>query len=139
MPVTSTPALVQNPKKGLVQIVSADGTNQKTVRAAGANGTKVTSLMAASDDSAQRLLQISVLRGGTNYVLGTVPVPANAGTDGAVPTANLLDITKLVGLAVDNDGQPYLFLESGDTLQVKATTAVTAAKTIHVHSDQGDF
>lgn len=129
----------QTPEAGPVQIVPADTTTQKSVFAAGANGAKITGVVACSDDTAARVLQLSILRSAVNYVLGSVNVPALSGTDGIAPTVNLLDPSKIPGLPVDNDGQPHILLESGDTLQVKTLVTVTAAKTIHVVSFGGNF
>ena len=139
MALKSFPTFVNAPKTGLVQIVNADASGQKTVLAAGADGSKVTSLRACSDDTAARVLQISKLRSGTNYVIGSVNVPAASGTDGTAVAVDLMNSTMLPGLPKDNDGQPYIFLESGDSLQVKSLTTVTAAKTVHVVADYANF
>lgn len=129
--------LAKQPRKGLVQIANGDGTGNKTVIAAGANGSKVASLMAASTDTSARDVQVSLVRGGTTYPLGVTNVPITAGTIAATPPVNLL--AAIAGLPVDNDGQKYLFLESGDTLVVSALIAVTSAKLISVHADYADF
>jgi len=139
MATSPIPVLVQTPKIGLMQIANADALNQKTVVAAGPNGTKVVSLIAASADTTVRVLQISVGRGGANYIIGSVSVPANSGTDGVAPGANLLAPSLMPGLPVDNDGQAYIFLQSGDMLQVSATTTVTSGKLIHISAIEADF
>jgi hypothetical protein len=139
MPTSSTPVLVQTPKLGLAQIVNADASNKKTVVTAGANGSKLTALTACSDDTSARIVQVIVTRSATDYILASVPVPAGSGTDGSAAAVNLLNATILPGLSIDNDGQRYLFLESGDTLAVKATTTVTAAKTVAIAAGFGNF
>jgi len=137
--MASTPVVLQTPKIGVVQIVNADASNQKTVITAGASGSKVTSLIAASDDTSSRVVQISVTRSSTAYVLGSVSIPAASGTDGSTASVNLLGTTLLPGLPVDNDGQQYIFLQNGDTLTAKALSTVTSGKTIHLTSNYGDF
>jgi hypothetical protein len=139
MATSPIPVLVQAPKIGLVQIANADASTQKVVVTAGANGTKVVSLTAASSDTAARVLQISVGRGGTNYIIGSVSVPAGAGTNGTSPSVNLLASTLLPGLPVDNDGQPYVFLQTGDVLQVSSTTTVTSNTLVHLSAIEADF
>src|SRR5437764_13486004 len=127
---TPTPILPQAVKNGKVQIVNADGSNQKTVYAAATNGSKVTSLIAVSSDTSARDVQISITNGGTSFPLGTVAVAAGSGNSSTTKSANLLDPTVLQGLATDSDGNPYIHLVSGDTLTVSALSTVTSGKTI---------
>lgn len=134
------PEFVKQPQNGKVQIANADAQNQKTVYTAGASGSKVTSLIAVSTDTSARDVQVSITNGGTSYPLGTVSVPAGAGNSSSVASCNLLDVTKLVGLALDSDGNPYIHLISGDTLTVSALATVTTAKLITVSAPTaGDF
>ncbi len=141
MAVSATPVFPQTPKHGLVQCVNADGTNKKTVITAGSNGSKVLSLLGASDDTSDRTFLVYVTRSGTSYLIGSCLIPDLSGTDGGTdPTVNLLNSTNIPGLPVDNDGQRYLLLQSGDTLDVALTTgAVTAGKTVHFSSNYADF
>lgn len=138
MAVSHQGVFVQTPKITPITIVNADGTNKKTVATAGANGSKVTGLTIASDDAA-RVLQIWLTRSATSYLLATVDVAANSGFDGIVAVTNGMNSVEWPGLPIDNDGQVYFFLESGDTLQISVTVAVTAAKTIYGKCIFGDF
>jgi hypothetical protein len=134
------PTLVKQPRKGLVQIANADGSNNKTVVTAGANGSKVVSLFASSTEltANNRDVQVSIVRAAVTYVLATTTVPFSAGfTVAAFGPINLL--AAIPNLPIDNDGQRYLFLESGDTLVVASLTTLTAGKIISVHSDYGDL
>lgn len=131
------PTLPRMPRKGLVQIANADASAQKTVITAGANGNKVVNLIASSTDTSARDVQVSLVRSSTTYVLATTTVPITAGFVAATPPVDLLAL--IPNLPRDQDGQPYLFLESGDTLVVNALTTVTSAKTISVHSDHAEF
>lgn len=120
----------KQPMNGRVQIVNADAQAQKTIYTAGANGSKLTSLLAVSTDTSSRDVQISITNGGTSYPIGTVTIPAGAGNTGGVAAQNILG--GLVGLAVDSDGNFYIHLQSGDTLTASALATVTTAKTITV-------
>ncbi len=140
MAVSHLPVLVQTPKTTSNTWVNADSADtKKTVVTAGSNGSKVTALIATSSDTSDRLAQVWITRSATSYLLATVNVPDLSGFGAADPTVNLLNSTSLPGLPVDNDGQSYLFLESGDTLQVSFTTQVTAAKTVYVTSCFANF
>jgi hypothetical protein len=130
---------VKQPRKGLVQIANADGSSQKTVVTAGANGSKVTSLIASSTEltANNRDVQVALVRSATSYVLVTTTVPFSAGFAAGNSPINLIALVP--NLPTDNDGQRYLFLESGDTLVVSSLTTVTSGKIISVHADYGDF
>ena len=136
----SVATLIRQPQNGKVQIANADGQNQKTVYAAGANGSKVTALIATSSDTSARDVQISITNGGTSYPLGTISVPIGAGNSSAAVSVNLLNSTALPGIAIDSDGNPYIHLVSGDTLTVSALSTVTSGKLITVTAATvGDF
>lgn len=135
------PSYIKQPQNGKVQILPADTTALKTVLTAGASGSKVTSLIATNTDSANaRVIQIFIVNGGTNYCLGTINVPLNAGFASGVNAVNLLDPTIILGLPLDSDGNPYINLISGDTLQAASLTTVAAGKAINViAATAGDF
>ena len=139
MAISHQGVFVQTPKITPITIVPADTTTKKTVATAGANGSKVIGLSISSDDTAARVLQIWLTRAAVSYLLATIDIPALAGFDGIVPVVNAMNSTEWPGLPVDNDGQTYFFLESGDTLQIATTATITAAKTIYGKTIFGDF
>ena len=131
---------------GLARILPADTTGKKTVatgKAAGAaepGGTKITGLIATSNDGTlAHVLLISILRTAVNYVIGAVNVPINSGTDGTAVSVNLLNSTSIPGLPVDRNGQRYLLLQAGDVLQVNAAVAVSANKEVDLVAMGYDF
>src|SRR6185369_14320295 len=71
-------------------------------------------------------------------ILTTIPVAITAGTDGATAAANFFNTTYWPGYPVDNDGNPYLFLESVDYLAVSAP-AVTANKILNFTAIGANF
>jgi hypothetical protein len=138
MTMVATPAFVQNPKITPAAFTNADSANaKKTIATAAANGSKVVSASAASTDTSNRTAQLWLTRSATSYLLGAAVVATLAGTDGVTPSANLL--SQIPSLPHDNDGQAYVFLESGDTLQVSFTAQVTSAKEIDVVAQFGNF
>ena len=137
--MTATPTLVQTPKITPNSWVNADAANtKKTICTAGSSGTKVVGISASSTDTSNRTGQLWLTRSGTSYLIASFVVPTLAGTDGIVPAVNLMRAS-LLPLPVDNDGQPYLLLVSGDTLQASFTGVVTAAKEIDIVCIHGDF
>ncbi len=139
MAVTATPVFVQTPKITPVAFTNSDSANtKKTIHTAGSNGSKVVAILATSTDTSNRTGQVWLTRSGTSSLITSKVVPTLAGTDGAVASANVLD-TSLLTLPADNDGQKYLFLVSGDTLQISFTAQVTSAKEIDVTCVAADF
>ncbi len=138
MAVSHSPVLVQFAKITPAAFTNSDSANtKKTIATAGTDGSKVVAVHAASTDTSARIAQLWLTRSATSYLLGAKSVAITAGSDGTTVTSNLLD--NLAALPMDNDGQRYLFLESGDTLQVSFTTQVTAAKEIDVVAQFGNF
>lgn len=131
------PTLPRMPRKAVAQVLNATGTAQVTVVTAGANGNKVVNLVATSTDTTAQIAAVSLVRSSTTYLLATTSVPANAGNGSGTAPVDLLAI--IPNLAHDQDGQPYLFLESGDALVINTVGAVTSGKVINVHSDHAEF
>lgn len=139
MAVSATPVFPQTPNGGHVQILPADASALKTLYTAATNGSKVTAVIATSNDTTARDLTIGITRSSVFYPLGTITCAINAGQVAGTPALNLLDPSVIKGLPVDNDGQVYIFLVSGDTLQVKSLTTVTTAKEIDLSCVAADF
>ena len=119
--------------------VNADGTTKHTIVTAGANGTKVLNGFVASTDSVARNLNIFLTRSAVSYLLGSVHIPVAAGADGTTPGVSILDTTLIPGLPLDQFGHPFLYLQSGDTLQAGLTVAVTAGTNVFVTVNSVDF
>lgn len=141
MAVSHEPVFVQTPQITPVAFTNSDSANtKKTIHTAGSDGSKVVAVLATSTDTSNRTAQLWLTRSATSYLLGSVVVTTLAGTDGAVATQNLLPSTLFgAALPIDNDGQRYLSLKSGDTLQVSFTAQVTSAKEIDVVCMAADF
>lgn len=131
---------VQTPEITPAAFTNADAANtKKTVATAGVNGSKVVGVMITSRDTSDRIAQLWLTRSAVSYLLAAASVVAGSGSDGTTPAVNLFDRTLFSGLPVDNDGQAYLFLVSGDTLQVSFTTQITAAKEADAAAVYGNF
>lgn len=139
MAISHQAVFAQTPKITPASLVNADGTGKKTLHTAGANGSKVVAVCATSTDTVARIAQLWLTRSATSYLLGSVNIPIASGSDGSAAAVNLLLSTMIPGLPIDNDGQRYLHLESGDTFQVSVTVAVTAAKEVDFLCIGADF
>jgi hypothetical protein len=137
--VGTQPQFVATPNVGVAQITNGTATTAETVFTAGSSGSKVTALSLSSTDTTARVVQVALVRSSTSYILGTVTVPITAGTDGVTASVDAISQGLLPGLPLDNDGQHYLLLDSGDTLTIVPTATITSAKIISGVAIGGNF
>jgi hypothetical protein len=87
-------------------------------------------------------INFTVSTSGTHLMVIIKPIAAatvaiTSGTDGVTAATDLLGLNAVPN--VDNDGQKYLYLESGDYLAVSSTTTVTSNKMLSIQAIGGDF
>lgn len=139
MAVTSTPVFEQAINVLPVQILAADNQTYKTAFTAGANGSKIESMIVTSNDTSARDITINITRSATNYQLAQISIPITAGYLNTAPCVNILQHAQFPGLAYDANGNKYLLLKSGDTLTVNAPVSLTAAKAFTIFTSGGDL
>jgi hypothetical protein len=140
MAVTSTPIFPQSIKNGSVQIANSDASNLKTIITPGADGSRVDALFVSSTDTSARDLQLVVTKGGVDYILGTISIPANAGNTNAVALVNAFAQSNISSaLTTDLNGNRILMLENGSVLKARSLTTVTATRFINLFASYGDF
>jgi len=130
----------QTPNRGVVQFLQGTDVagTYKTLYTSGANGSKCNALWATNNDaSATHLLTVQIVNGGVKYGGNAVTSVLNAGFANAVPAVNILALW--AGLPMDSDGNPYILLVSGDTIQATFATALTAADVINMETLCADF
>ena len=134
------PTFPYQPNVGSVAVTAAETTALQTVYTAGANGSKILGIIITSNDTSNRDIEINrVTVAPVTYQLYTVPVPLTAGTAAGVAAVNGMDPTYAKGLPVDNDGNPFIYLGIGDTLQVNALATLTGGKAFNVTVFAADF
>lgn len=106
-------------------LTSVEGTGFVDLLTAPVDGSGVLlgRLRATSDDDAAVVLQFARGQGGTDRVIGEVQVPAGSGTNSS---AGWVDLLAPLNLGAT------LTLAPGETLRVRAKTAVAAAKKIDI-------
>lgn len=139
------PTFVKTPNWGATQITTGTGSSVAvTVYAGGANGSKISALMAVSVGTTAAFdVQWGISSGGTLYIHGTASVAAGAGSTSSIASANLMSNAN-VPLSIDSDGNPYFFLPSSAySLQAKtpATSSTWAAGAVInlISPSVGDF
>lgn len=136
--MAANPIFISNLKNGVVTIVNADGTSLKTLLTAGSAGSRVKSLSITSDDSVDRVVQLWLTTGATDYLLGEATIVDGAGSNGTDKSYNLLNAADLPFLQSDGANR-FLDLAASAVLKLKSKTAVTAAKTLYAFAEYGDI
>lgn len=139
------PTFVKTPNWGATQITTGTGSSVAvTVYTGGANGSKISAMLGVSiATTASFDVSWGISSGGTLFVHGTISVGASAGSSSTLATVNLLSNSN-VPLAVDSDGNPFIFLPSSAyTLQAKtpatSSTWTSGAAINVIVPSVGDF
>lgn len=128
MAANTSPVFGKSPNNAEATFTSADTTDRKAICVAVTDGTILKAINVCSNDTAVINLKVFLEDGSTEYLLGTVPIPALSGTDGVEPAVNALDPTWIPGL--DENG--HLYLEADYEVRVGCLATMTAAKTMTV-------
>lgn len=132
----------QTPNRGIVQFLQGTDVagTYKTLYTAGANGSRCTGLVENNNDpSATHLVTVELVNTAVKY--GGTAVTSGLG-DGyltGIPPKAFMSATNWPGLPVDQYGNPYLLMISGDTLQATFATAITSTDKINLQVSCVDF
>jgi len=135
MATNKNPIFLNTIVNNALQFIDSDGTADKTVQLAGADGAAVTDLVGTSTDTADVIMVLSLNDGALSNIIGEITIPLGAGTDGATPPVNLLDAAILQNL--QNDGS--LLLGPAASLTIAPKAAVTATFTVFVTATGGSY
>lgn len=122
--------VTQNIANPGVTILPADTTSFKALHTAGANDDVIKSLMITSTDSAAMNVQLAINNGSSDFVIGTVAVPANSGTNGTAAAVDALASAVMPGLPLDQNGKRVLPLKGTYILKARVLVTVTTAKQV---------
>ncbi|MGJ7484347.1 hypothetical protein ACSFA2_03760 [Variovorax sp. LT2P21] len=129
--MAASASFVATPKTPVVVFANADGTTFKTIATGGTLGTRIDSISASNGDAATaNVLQLAVQVSGVDYVLGEVPIPIGAGTNGTTKSVAVLNPADIPALQYSESGA--LWLASGATLRARVKTAVAGANLVHL-------
>jgi hypothetical protein len=136
---TATPIFPQTVKNYVQQIQNSDGTTIKTLAAGGANGSKIEVINITSTDTSARDIALYMLVSAVSYLLTTISIPITAGSVNNVISVDILRNAQFPALTFDNNGNKYIYVANGSTLQIAALTTVTSTKAIQIFAQGGDF
>ena len=112
-------------------IDNAQGTGNLNIYRAAIPG-RIDSLILASDDTVDHVLQLWAVQSGTpTALLGSVSVPAGSGTDGVLPSVDAIPLVFPTVLT--------FYFDNTYQLGVRVTVAVTAGKNLWVAAIGGYF
>ena len=141
--------LPQVPKSALAQITDSDATGLVPLVTGGANGTKVSAIVASNTDTNAYTLQLilnsggtlssGLVTGGTSYLIAAVSLPVSAGNVAGTPPVGMLSAANIPGVATDGAGVPYLYVNSGDYLCIALTATIAAGKLAAAIATLADF
>lgn len=139
MSANTSPIFGLSPKTQAQTIVPADTTTLKTLYTAGANGARILSVIAVTNDSAANDVNLYVQVGGSGTAANIggkrVPIASGNVVASTIPSAQLLDPTQIPGLLSDGSLQ----LGPGDVLQASVVATVTTAKTLTILTQAIDY
>jgi hypothetical protein len=141
--VTANSAIVpQTPNRGVVQFLQGTDSagTYKTLYTAGSSGSIITGIyLTTSDATATHLVTCQVVNNAVKYGGNAVTTVLGAGFTTNVPAQNFISPNVWPGLPIDQNGNPYLLLISGDTLQCTFATNLTSATVINLVAVAADF
>jgi hypothetical protein len=114
----------QNIELSGVKILLIDTTALKPLFTAGVNDSVVKAINVQSSDTSLRVIQLWVNDGTTDFLIGSVNVPASSGNNGTAATIDLLGGTLMPSLPYDANGKRVLPLPAGYILKVNSTSNV---------------
>jgi hypothetical protein len=117
---------------------STDGTTTKLIVAADADDSKITTISITSSAATGLDILYYFYNGTTDYLVGSVDIPANSGFDGTVNAVNGLNRTNLPWIELDGVGNPYIKLKGTWSLRAAMKTTI-ASGTVTVLATTEDF
>lgn len=121
------------------KIVNADASALVTVYDPPTAGARIDNLCLLSDDTSARDIQFWITVSAVDYLLGTVSVPAAAGTTSSNIVKQVLADTNWGYWVYDAYGNRVFYLKDGAVLKAKSLTTVTAAKAVYITGLVGEF
>ena len=133
---------LQTPSRGVVQFLQGTDSagTYKTLYTGGSNGSKCIAIwMTNNDASATHLVTVQVVSSSVKYGGAALATKTSAGFTDGNPAQPVMTPAVWPGLPLDSDGNSFLFLASGDTLQATFATALTSSDVINLVAICADF
>lgn len=132
----------QTPNRGIVQFLQGtdNAGTYKTLYTGGANGSRCYGmLMNNNDTSTTHLVTVQVVNSAVKYGGAALTTTLNAGFANSSTAQPLMSAAVWPGLPIDQYGNPYIQLVSGDTVQATFATTLTTSTLINLFVTCSDF
>lgn len=132
----------QTPNRGIVQFLQGTDVagTYKTLYTGGANGSKCIAIWETNNDgSATHVITVQVVNSTVKYGGVAQTTASNDGFASGTPAKSMFNTSLWPGLPNDSDGNPFIFLANGDTLQATFATALTTSDVINLEAVCMDF
>lgn len=132
----------QTPNRGIVQFLQGTDTagTYKTLYTAGANGSRCYAIVSTNTDTtAVHSLTVQVVNSTTKYGGANILTISNSGFTSTAEAQPMTTPAVWPGLPVDQYGNPYIQMISGDTLQATFGTALSTGTLINIYASCSDF
>lgn len=111
---------------------NANGTAAITVYTPAADFEIISAINVYSTDTSTGTITLNKVISGTTYPLVTTTIPIQAGNITGTPPVNLLSAAIFPSLPVDQNGNRYLLVNTGETLTCAMSVAPTSGKVFTV-------
>lgn len=136
--MAASPSFIATPQTPVAQFENADGTSFKTVHTAGAEGSRIDTLIGTNTDTVSAyVVQLALQKSAVDYVIGEVSIPIGAGTNGSAKSVAMLNQTDIPGLAYTENGA--LYLANGVALRARVKTTVSGSFKVQLVAVAGDY
>jgi len=125
----------QTPNRGVVQFLQGTDTagTYKTLYTAGSNGSKCMGMYTNNNDaSATHLVTVQIVNSSVKYGGVALTSVSSAGFASGTPAQALMTPAVWPGLPIDGNGNPFMELISGDTIQATFATALTSSDVLNI-------
>ncbi len=132
----------QTPNRGVVQFLQGtdNAGTYKTLYTGGTNGSRCYGmLMNNNDTSTTHLVTVQIVNATVKYGGAALTTTLDAGFANSSTAQPLMSSSVWPGLPVDQYGNPYIQLVSGDTIQATFGTALTTSTLINLFVSCSDF
>jgi hypothetical protein len=132
----------QTPNRGIVQFLQGTDTagTYKTLYTGAAAGSRCVGMYETNNDgTATHLVTVQIVNTSVKYGGMAITTAVNDGFANGAPAKALMSPTNWPGLPLDQYGNPYIILVSGDTIQATFATALTSTDLINIYVSCVDF
>ncbi len=132
----------QTPNRGIVQFLQGTDTagTYKTLYTAGTNGSRCYGMLLNSNDTATtHLVTVQIVNTAVKYGGAALTAGLSAGFANGSAAQPIMSSSVWPGLPVDQYGNPYIQLISGDTVQATFATSLTTSAVINLYVVCNDY